>query len=126
MKRISIFCLPSALFTPRSCYGFSKIQIEGIRNSNLRFEADSYYINMYPFYPQVYKKKEKNVYEVSHTSTVLALTFLDKKLVLTLPKLGLPQFMGITQNHFVQIQISWETFERVSRIRARGEDRNIF
>lgn len=74
--------LPSSFLTYRFANNFStKFPIDSIRNSNLRFEADSYYINMYPFYPQVYKKKDKNIYEVSNLSTVLALTFLDKSLV---------------------------------------------
>ena len=39
-------------------YGFSaKYPIESIRNANLRFETDDYHMNMYPFYPQVFKRK---------------------------------------------------------------------
>lgn len=58
----------------------TKIPAQNIRNSNLRFEADEYYINMYPFYPQIFKKKEKNVYEILASSTVLTLVFINRNL----------------------------------------------
>lgn len=77
--------LPPHLLSYLNSYRFAtKFPVESIRNTNLKFEADDYYINMYPFYPQVYKKKEKNIYEVSHSSTVLAFTFLNKNLVIAL------------------------------------------
>jgi len=39
-----------------------KIAASNIRNQNLKFEGDDYWIQMYPFYPQVYKKKDKNIF----------------------------------------------------------------
>ena len=38
-------------------------------------------IHLFPFYPQIYKKKTKDVYEISN-STVLAMTFVNLTVVL--------------------------------------------
>lgn len=58
------------------------LNIEGVRNPNLKFEAGDWQINLYPFYPSVYRKKNlSKVYEVAQNSNVLALTFLNKTVV---------------------------------------------
>ena len=60
----------------------SKISIEQVRNANLKFESDEWTLNLYPFYPQIFKKKGKNIYEISANSTVMAMSFVSKKMVI--------------------------------------------
>lgn len=40
----------------------STVTIDQIRNSNLKFDTDNWTLQVYPFYPQIFKKKEKNLY----------------------------------------------------------------
>lgn len=63
-------------------YFSTNFTIENVRNSNLKFEADDWSIHLYPFYPQLFKKKDKNVYEISNYSNVLAMIFVNKNAVI--------------------------------------------
>lgn len=56
--------------------------MDQVRNLNLRFDTPEWRINLYTFYPGVYRKKGKDTCYVSSNSQVLALTFLNKALVL--------------------------------------------
>lgn len=60
--------------------GKDKIAVGEIRNNNLRFSSDLWTIYLFPFYPQIYKKKTKDSYEIAN-STVLAMTFLNSTVV---------------------------------------------
>ena len=57
----------------------SKMVVNTVRNPNLKFHAGQYQINIYPFYPTVYQKKgNKQTFEISQDSHVLAFTFLSR------------------------------------------------
>lgn len=60
----------------------NSFSLDQIKNLNLKFDTPEWSVNLYPFYPQVYKKKSKsNIYEISNNSIVLAITFLNKVVV---------------------------------------------
>ena len=61
---------------------FSSIyNMEQIKNHNISFETIDWAINLYPFYPQLRKKRGINTYEISAHQIVLAFVFLDKTMV---------------------------------------------
>jgi hypothetical protein len=79
----SLSCLPLQ-FPP--AFNFCSKQakpsiISSIRNPNLRFDTPEWSVGMIPIYPQILKKKAKNIYEVLSNSNVLLLTFFNKNLV---------------------------------------------
>ena len=51
------------------------------RNSNLKFDTEDWIIHLYPFYPQIIKKRDRNAYEINSNSAVLAFIFLNKNIV---------------------------------------------
>lgn len=65
----------------RFCTYPSSTSIDQVRNSNLKFDTPQWTVNLYPFYPQIFKKKGKNIYEISNNSVVLAMTFINKVVV---------------------------------------------
>lgn len=75
-----------------------------VRNMNLKFDTPEWAITLYPNYPQIYKKKGKNLYEVSNNSLVLAFIFLNKTLVLW-KWLYLVKLIGMVKEEMDRFQI---------------------
>lgn len=59
----------------------SKPTINQVKNLNLKFDTPEWTINLYPFYPQLFKKRGTDIYEIDCNSTVLGIAFLSKALV---------------------------------------------